>query len=96
MFATLTIDIGSNLLSLLGPVAVAAAVWFQGYKNSKTQAEITANQAQTAKEFSTNGGSTMRDAIDRIERNVASTDARLGQMETRLSVVEHPVQNPGA
>ena len=76
-------DVGPNLVGLLAPLVAALVLWVQGRKAATAARSV-------AEQFGNNGGSTLRDAVDRIEKNVASTDARLGQIIERVGVLEHP------
>lgn len=66
---SVSIDIGANLLSLLSPVAVGVVVWLNG--------------RTTRKELKPNGGSSMRDAVDRIERTVKTLEVRMTEVERK-------------
>jgi hypothetical protein len=70
-------DIGPNLLLLLTPLAAAAGSYFSNRK--------------VRKEMGNNGGSTMRDAIDRIELKLEDFDTRMGTLEKRSTTTAEGV-----
>lgn len=63
------LEVGTNLNTLLLPIIAALVLYFQNKSN---------------KEFKNNGGSTMRDAIDRIEENQKITHDRLDAIEAQV------------
>lgn len=61
------IDIGPNITEVVGPVALAVAGWI-GLRKLR-------------REFEPNSGSSMRDAIDRIETRQIEMEQRLQRLE---------------
>ena len=66
----MTIDIGPQLAGLLTLILTPLAAWIASRGARKDTTAI-------AREMTNNGGSSMRDAIDRIEQRQIRTDRRL-------------------
>lgn len=85
-----TIEVGSNVLALLAPLVAVLVAIAQNYR--------------TNSQLKPNGGSTLRDAIDRTEKAVAGITSSVegqssalaelttvvGKLDERLQAVEHP------
>ena len=69
-----TFDVGPNLVAILAPLASAAAAWIGTRK--------------VRREMGNNGGSTLRDAVDRIERRLTGIEDRLTSVEASTSTEE--------
>lgn len=81
--AGMTLDIGDNLLQAIITIVGLIGLYIAQRKGNR-------DAAQAAKQSVPNGGSSMRDAIDRIEAAVNEQSLRLGAVQERVAVLEHP------
>lgn len=75
MFAS-TFDFGPGVISVVTVVAGVVTLFIQ--------------QRKANKELKPNGGSSMRDAVDRIEQNQVEFQGELAKIHDRLDGLEHP------
>lgn len=86
----ITLDLGQGavtvLLALVGVITLIVQNVF-----TKRQQKVTATKAEeAANELKPNGGTSLRDAIDRIEANQETFKAQMDGIEARLATLEHP------
>lgn len=72
------IEIGPELAKLLTPLMAAAAAALGAWAATRS----------TKKEFKPNGGTSMRDAVDRIEDASSSHLDELAELKERLAALE--------
>jgi hypothetical protein len=78
---TVTVDIGPGVALLLTPLVGVIVLIIQNHFTKK-QTKVTATAAEeSAKELKPNGGTSLRDAIDRIELVVNDLAKRVGTLE---------------
>jgi septal ring factor EnvC (AmiA/AmiB activator) len=92
------IDSLSALLTALGPIATAAFyAWSRRADARKTRQidetsarvdQAAAHVAEVADQVKPNGGSSLRDAVDRIERGLDALTARVDVNRERIETIE--------
>ena len=87
----------ADALFLAAAVPVIAGIGYNIWQNS--QARKAADEAKTAaqlaaKEFKPNGGSSMRDSLDRLEKSVHGLHDGQANLSQRLGAVEDYITNP--
>lgn len=84
-------EIAAVLIGSAGLV-VAVAVLIGALLGRTVKAEVGSVRA----EFRNNGGSTLRDAIDRIEKRQIGIEETVTSLAERVTVLEHPKPAPRA
>src|SRR5690349_18289985 len=79
--AAVTFDVGPGAIALLAPLVGVVVLILQNHFTKK-QTKVTAASAEVAaKELKPNGGTSLRDAVDRIEGIVTDLAKRVGTLE---------------
>lgn len=75
-----TFDFGPGVISVVVAICGVVTLWIQ--------------QRKANKELKPNGGSSMRDAVDRIEQHSKRTDARFARIEKHIGLEPAPELPP--
>lgn len=87
-----TIEIGDKLATLLGPLIVACAAgigaWASTRRTKARVEETNAKVEQTHQQLVPNGGTSMRDVVDRMAVGQAQMLNEMRTLNTRLTALE--------
>jgi hypothetical protein len=84
-------DVGPNLVTIVLAIVGLGTLYVQNRRNNKVAVEANKVAVEATKELKPNGGSSVRDAIDRIERQTLMTAIKVDALAERVGVVEHKI-----
>jgi hypothetical protein len=101
--SAVSFDVGPGAVALLLPLVGVIVLIVQNHFTKKQTKVNAASAEESAKELKPNGGTSLRDAVDRIEVVVTDLARRVGTLEhervethttTRIVGAEHPTLPP--
>jgi hypothetical protein len=85
---TMTFDLGPKAIALLTPLIGVVVLIVQNHFSRKNAKEAATKADVAASQLQPNGGTSMRDAMDRTEKNSKQTLKELRKLSRRVAVLE--------